>query len=183
MEIFRTNDAKEFERYANECLAGHEGCVIHVSDDPCVWTGVYSDTLNREEAEKRGLYIGQGQYLGGTIVCFPGDVSICYTSLEKDGFAEKIADATLKWLKKKKIKVTTDNNDILADGKKVFSWGRATVRSGYTQTVVHFSVNIDLDIIKAICTKPMTKEPGALSALGITTEDVLNFLNLDNEVE
>ena len=176
MKMFKTNSSQEFEQYANDCLKGHTGCVIHIADKPCVWTGVYKDTFDRTECEKRDLYIGQGQYLGGTIVCSKEDVSVCYTSLEKEGFAERIYNATLKWLKSKNINVTTDNNDILADGKKVFSWGRASVITGYTQTVVHYSVNVDLDLIKTICKKPMEKIPGALSEYGITAKDCENII-------
>ena len=171
MEILRTHSAEEFEQFANDCLKGHDGCVIHIAKKPNVWTGVYENTFDRNECEKRGLYVGKGQYLGGTIVCSKEDVSVCYTSLEKEGFAERIHDATLKWLKAKNINVTTDNNDILADGKKVFSWGRASAASGYTQTVVHYSVNIDLDLIKTICKKPMEKTPGALSDYGVAAEE------------
>ena len=62
------------------------------------------------------------------------------------------------------------SSDLLADGKKVASWARATLITGWVQTVAHFSVNVDVDLIRQICTKPMVKVPGALSDYGITAE-------------
>lgn len=182
MEIFKTAIPAEFEKYANDCLKGREGCVIHIGNTPCVWTGALRNTFNKEECVKRGLYIGQGQYLGGTIVCFPGDVSICHSSFQKEGFAEKLCSAVKEWFKSLGYALAFDENDFLLGGKKVFSWGRATAVSGITQTVAHFSVNLDISIVSAICTKPMIKTPGSLSVYGICSDDIINGIDFDNIV-
>ena len=183
MEIYKAETAADFERYANECLEGHEGIVIHVSDKPSVWTGQLP-TIDKAACEENGLFIGTGKYLGGTIVNMKGDVSICHTSWGVTDFAPDIVDRFAEYLAERGISVTRDENDVLAGGKKILSWARATTLQGWTQSVIHFSVGkINLKLIKAICTKPMVKKPGSLSELGVTTEDVLNFLNLDNEVK
>jgi hypothetical protein len=35
---------------------------------------------------------------------------------------------------------------------------------------------MNLALIKAVCTKPMVKEPAGLEVYGITTDDVLNIV-------
>ena len=175
-ETFYTSDCKEFEAYAEDCLTNqHEGTVVHVGNDVCVWTGVLK-TLSLEECEKRGLAVGHGRYVGGTIVCFHDDVSICHTSWGADGYGESVFAMTKTWLKQKRLNVTSDNNDILVDDKKVFSYASIQLLSGWVQTVVHFSVEVDLDLIKSICKKNMEKIPGALKEYGIDSQTILQKL-------
>ena len=173
MEVIKTTDPAEFERYANECLAGHEGMVIHTCDKPCIWTG----QLRTYNPSATDLFVGKALYLGGTIVNGKGDVSICRTTWGNSDFAPDLVRRSAEWLKEKDLSVTTDENDVLVDGKKVISWARFTTVKGWCQSVVHYSVNVDLELIRAICTKPMVKVPGALSDYGITTKEILTLIS------
>ena len=178
MEIINTTNPVEFEDYANECLNGHEGIVIHICEEPCVWTGLLQDTYNKEECEKRGLAVCIGQYYAGTIVNMKGDVSVCACTWGKTDIGENICEAIADMLRERGVEVTHDVNDILANEKKVASWASVPQSSGWVQTVVHLSVGkMDLKLVKAICTKPMIKTPGTLSNFGITTDDVLNIVD------
>ena len=162
MEIIKTKDPTVFEQYAEECLAGHEGIIICINENPCVWTGQLP-TIDKSVCEEKDLVIGTGRYLGGTIVNMKGDVSICHTSWGITDFAPDIVDKFADYLTERGIEVTRDENDVLAEGKKVLSWARATIVEGWTQSVIHFSVGkVNLKLIKAICTKPMEKQPGSL---------------------
>lgn len=179
MEVYKAKTPTDFERYANECLSGHEGIVIYVSDAPSVWTGQLP-TINRAACAQKGLVIGTGQYLGGTIVNMVGDVSICHTSWGVTDFAPDIVNRFAEYMANRGIEVSRNENDILANGKKVLSWARCTTYAGWTQSVIHFSVGkMDLELVNLICEKPMLKEPGSLLKLGITTIDILSFLNLE----
>lgn len=170
MKIQRTRSPKYFESEANECLVGREGAIVCINEEPCVWTGEFN-TLNLEECKNRGLYVGKGKYLGGSIVNMPGDLSICITTWGDSDLAPYIVDRATEWLAERGINITRDGNDVLADGKKVISWARATTLHGWCQSVVHFSVGaMDLDLVREICTKPMVKVPGALSYYGITAD-------------
>ena len=174
MKIQRTRNADYFESVANECLAGREGIVVCINADVCVWTGELN-TLNLTECKRRNLYVGKGKYLGGSIVNMPGDLSICITAWGNSELAPKIVDHAAEWLAERGISITRDENDVLADGKKVISWARATTLQGWCQSVVHFSVGaMDLELVQAICTKPMVKVPGALSLYGITADMIWN---------
>lgn len=141
-------------------------------------------TYDPEEIEKRGLFLGKGQHLGGTIVNMPGDVSVCITTWGDSDLAPEIAAKLTNWLTEKGLNITTDGNDTLVEGKKVISWARATTVKGWCQGVVHASVGaIDLELVKAICTKPMEKVPGALSEYGITADDLVPIVEKELEVE
>lgn len=170
MKIQRTRNAEYFESVANECLAGREGIVVCINADVCVWTGELN-TLNLAECKRRNLYVGRGRYLGGSIVNMPGDLSICITTWGNSELAPKIVDHAAEWLAERGINITRDENDVLADGKKVISWARAITLQGWCQSVVHFSAGaMDLELVREICTKPMKKIPGALSDYGITAD-------------
>ena len=174
MEIKHTNDPKEFEDYANECLSGHEGAVIHLTESPCVWVGLLDDVYDQEECKKHNLSVHQGHYYAGAIVNMPDDVSICITTWGNTTIGYDICQAVKNLLIGKNIEVAEDVNDILADGKKVASYCSVMQVSGWCQTVVHISVGkMDIDLVKAICKKPMIKIPGSLSEYGITSDDII----------
>ncbi len=171
MKIITTPDPAAFERYAEECLSGHEGVVVCINNAPCVWTGQLA-TLDVPACKHHGLYVGTGQYLGGSIVNMPGDLSVCITTWGSSEVAPQIVDKAVEWLSGLGINLTRDENDVLAAGKKVISWARATTVKGWCQSVIHFSIGkMDLELVKEICTKPMEKIPGALSEYGITAKD------------
>lgn len=179
MDIYKTENASDFEKFVAYSLNGHEGIGVHVAKERCVWTGQLP-TINRTECKNKKLYIGSGKYLGGTIVDMVGDVTLCITTYYISDYAPKLVDSFAKYLEEKGIEITRDENDILANGKKVVSWARATSINGWTQSFIHFSVGkMNLKLVKAICTKPMVKKPGSLAELGVTTEDVLERLNFD----
>ncbi len=170
MKVQRTKRPEYFEAVANECLAGREGAIVCINEEPCVWTGELN-TLDLAACKRHKLYVGQGKYLGGSIVNMPGDLSLCITTWGHSELAPRIVERAAAWLEKRGAAITRDENDVLADGKKVISWARATTIKGWCQSVVHFSVgSMDLELVREICTKPMVKEPGALSRYGVTAE-------------
>lgn len=175
MEIVRTTDAGEFERLSREKA---ERVLIHEAKRPCVWTGLL-DTLDTDACVRRGLVIGRGLYLGGSIVCMPGDLTACRVRFGADEWAPELADTASAWLEGRGIAVTRDENDVLADGRKVISWARAASYDGWRQSFVHFSIGpMDLDLVRAVCTKPMTKVPGSLGEYGVTAEDLIGALGI-----
>ena len=171
MKMYMTSNCVDFEQLASEWT--EERVIVHVAAGNCVWTG-RGITMDRLECKRRGLPIGQGEYLGGTIVCMPGDLSICIATWGNSEAAPRIVDRVSSWLEDRGIGITYSENDILVEDKKVISWARATTLAGWCQSVVHFSVGpMDLELVKSICTKPMKKEPGSLGNYGITAEDIL----------
>lgn len=173
-----TKDPKVFESYANKCLAeGQEGKMIHTADKPCVWVGLDESTYDRRECEKRGLEIGKGAYYAGAIVNAPGDVTFCLVTWGYTPIASQMYDTFAKDLSSRGLDVVQDNNDIIGNNKKLYSYVSVMQPSGYCITFGHFSVGEpDMEAIKAICTKPMGKVPGSLAEYGISTDEITSFV-------
>lgn len=172
MTIYQAETAAEFAEYAHSFLAlGWAGCVYHISPSVSVWTGQLA-TLDLAACERLGLEVGQGQYLGGSIVNMPGDLSICITTWGTSELAPQIVERMTERLRELG-EVSIDENDILLEGKKVVSWARATTLRGWCQSVIHCSVGpMDLKLVREICTKPMEKVPGSLGEHGVTAEEL-----------
>ena len=108
---------------------------------------------------------------GGTIIVFPGDLSLYASSRERNKLGKRITERVRQYLLDAGINAVIDGNDVMADGKKVCSYGSSVV-NGLLETVVHVSINSDVELIRKICSKEMIKMPGALSDYGIAAQDV-----------
>lgn len=129
-------------------------------------------------------YIKQSNYnvwnsrnFGGTIVAFPNDIDIGI--LKKDGF--DLGKNILIFLKEKLSKYIVNleiiGNDLLVDNKyKVVSFASTNAGDNYIYTVVHISLNPNVEIISKVCTKEMKKIPKGLSDYGLTTELIEEIL-------
>ncbi|MBE6993399.1 MAG: hypothetical protein E7423_01965 [Ruminococcaceae bacterium] len=176
MEIYRTSDPAAAVRRYRECMAGHEGLIICKAEGHFVETGGLA-TLDRDACARLNIPVAEAEYLGGSIVVMPGDLDLCRVTWGTVDWAPEMMDRVEAWLRARGIAVTRDRNDLLADGKKVASWARATSYDGWCMSVMHFSVGpMDLELVRSICTKEMMKTPGSLGEYGITAEDILALL-------
>lgn len=147
-----------------------DGLVLLFSSELAVVYG-YPQYIDVNACIRSGAFLYQAWHLGGAIVCFSGDLSIMELKNGGSNFGCESISAVRDMLESRKIDALIDGNDLMVDGRKCGSWAR-TSDLGYTQTVVHFSVNSDVQTIRELCTKPMVKIPGALSDYGITAEDI-----------
>lgn len=122
-----------------------------------------------------GLYSYQAAHIAGAIVCVPGDLSIMQLKIGQSDFGRNAIDAVRDYLVSCGCSAEIDGNDLMVGGLKCGSWA-CMIENGYSQTVVHFSVNVDVELIRSICTKPMVKTPGALSKYGVTAYDLLEVI-------
>lgn len=80
-------------------------------------------------------------------------------------------------LKCKGLNVEAVDNDILIDGFKVFGWASHYYEEqNATFITCHFTMSVDLDFIKNVCTKPLNKIPKGLSEYGITREEIIELI-------
>lgn len=182
MEVYYTTNPLEAWELSKKCLLGESGIIIVKTIAPCVWTGRLN-TFDKNYCEENNIQVAYGLYLGGSIVAFPGDLSIMWVTWGKTDAPEQAVLKILNILKEKGIDAEIDENDVIADGKKVASWAGATTLNGWYQGVFHASINTDLELINKICTKPMDKIPGQLSDYGINAEMVLDEIQkvIENE--
>lgn len=170
MEVFKTSDPQAAMEFAQRCLHSQSaGFDVFFNESLFLQTGV-TNTSDKEAARAMGIPVWEALHDGGSIVCFPGDLSLCLVWKNGNDPAPRWMQKCAELLRGRGAAVTFDHNDVLADGKKVASWANAGLPEGFMQTVAHFSVNVDVELIRRICTKPMVKVPGAMSDYGITAE-------------
>lgn len=138
--------------------------------------------VDEEVCRTLGYDIYEAYYNGGTLVANKGDLAFAHFYNVENDWRERFVDYFVTWLKEKGLNAVFDNNDVLVDGYKVCA--TCVTRYGRIDyTTIFVSMNTNLDHIKAICQKPMTKVPKGLSEYGITTEEIeqmfLDFCNQD----
>lgn len=115
---------------------------------------------------------------GGTFVVNKGDIGIGIVVKTLDnskGF--EIQDKFIEYLKSKGFNVVLNNNDILIDGYKCFAWSSHYYKEYDALFIsMHFTMSVNIDLIKEICTKPMNKVPKGFLDFGITREEILEFI-------
>ena len=141
--------------------------------------------VDEETCEALGYEIVESYNNAGTIVSNAGDVLIGHFAQPDNGWYDRFIAYFIDWLRIRGLNAEYTSNDILVDGYKVC--GMCVTRYGridYTGGII--SINVNLDHIKVICTKPMKKVPKGLSEYGITTEDVeqmfLGFCEKDEQL-
>lgn len=115
--------------------------------------------------------------MGGSLVISEGDIEVGILVPEGAGnyYVSDFVEYLLKFLHDKDIPAIYDGNDILIKGYKVCGIAQM-LRNGMAYVAVHIAVNVDLDLIRQICTKPMNKEPKGLSEWGVTTEELVEAM-------
>ena len=175
MKVYETSSCDDANRLINDYTEDH--IIVFTALDNSVFTGQFA-TFDKTECNQLGFDIGVGQYHGGSIVNMVGDITVGVVSWGHSELVTEILEEVFMWLEGHSYNVVMDDNDLLLDDKKVASWARATLISGWSQSYVHFSIGpMDLSLVEAICTKPMTKIPGSLSDYGLTKEFILNIIN------
>lgn len=124
--------------------------------------------------QEHNLEICEIPTIGGIIIVSAGDIGFGLTTFNLDktnSFLEKAKENLIALIESHGYKCTLDGNDILINNFKVASYC-SLIRDQVFFGVFQCSVNVNLELIKNICTKPMVKIPKGLSEFGITTEEV-----------
>lgn len=176
MNVIKTTFDNVSDLVAQILSSQTEACVYCVGDENCVIVGS-NGGVNRVEVERLGVKMVEIKHEGGTIVASPGDVQIgIFTQGYKgDEYRKAIIGRLMELLLENGHSASLEQNDILVNGKKVAGFG-SRMFGNILYTAFQISVNVDINLIKSICTKPMVKTPDGLSNYGVTTDHVLNIL-------
>lgn len=175
MDIVMTSDGSMCERMSRE---QKERLVVYTNQNPIVFTGTLH-SLDMDECARRGLRVYRLLYRAGSIVSMPGDLSLMLVSREPGDWAMETIRRAGKWLRERGVNAILDRNDLLADGRKVASCAMGRTPEGWRHVGVHFSIGpMDMELVRAICTKEMVKVPGSLGDYGVTAEDLIEALGL-----
>lgn len=115
---------------------------------------------------------------GGAFVVNKGDIGFGYITNGLDNtVGELLYNKFAEYLKEKGLNAEAKDNDILIDGYKVFGWASNYYKE-YDAIYItcHFTISVDLELIKNVCTKPINKIPKGLSEFGISREEVKEFI-------
>ena len=174
MEITQVNQ-KELYLQAINCINNEEEKALYcIYDKNYVVVGVEQQP-NFEYIENNNIEIFDIPTLGGTIVVNRGDIGfgMASPSLAKaNAFIFRAKDNLVSLLTNKNLNVSTEHNDVMIDGYKVASCC-SILKNNMALSVFQLSLNVNLELIQNICTKPMVKIPKGLSEFGITTEELI----------
>ena len=173
MKVYNYKDAYPHLQYVLK--TGKEDAFIAVITDTVVHFGEEGG-FNPDVAEALNIPYYNIHKKGGAMVTSPGDVVYCFTS-KKDNlrFNAKLCDFLSKKLSDKQIPITKEKNDLLADGRKFLGYMQKNLPH-ISYYGGHISINCNLSLIQQICTKTMQKVPCGLGEFGITTEEVIKWI-------
>lgn len=176
MEIIKTTFEDVTDLVTGILSEQKEACVYCVGDEYCAIVGSNCGA-NTNEIQKRGIRLVAINHEGGTIIASPGDVQIGIFTEGYTGniYRENIINNIITKVRNNGYNVVIANNDILVNGKKVVGFG-SRMFGKILYTAIQVSINIDVDLIKSICTKRMEKIPDGLKNYGIITQDILDIL-------
>jgi hypothetical protein len=137
---------------------------------------------DEEYCKANNIMILHNERPGGTIVTWKGDVGVIYMQ-DTNKVPIEIERLLHYLIAEKKLNASlagTHENfgrDVMIDNKYKVAAYVNTIYKDRVFTAMHFSVSVDVELIKRICTKPMVKIPKGLSEYGVTTEDILNLIH------
>lgn len=135
-----------------------------------------ADELNEEYCNNNNLNIYKTHQFGGTIINFENDLCVADYQPAHNNFGMRIMEGIKDYLASKDIHSIINENDVLIEGKYKVASYMSTFINGCLYTAIHISIDMNLEIIKNICTKPMKKIPKGLSEYGITQNEMKNLI-------
>lgn len=175
MEIKEINNKNYLQLFTDTLLNKKERILIGVADDFVVLKG--RNSINESYCKDNKIEIYESQHMGGCIVLGDGDVEFNIFRYEGWEDCETFKNLIFDFLKQRIPTISLNNNDFLVDEKyKVASCSSVNAGDNFIYTGFHFSVNVNLEHIKNICLKPMIKIPKGLSEYGVSSEEIVGFL-------
>lgn len=177
MELIKVS----FDNVANvvtDLLVGQkEACVYCIAEETGAIVGS-NGGADIDEIKHRNIKLIQINHEGGTIIANAGDVEIGIFTKGYSGreYRDNIVNGIINLLKEKGYNAYIQGNDILINGRKVVGFG-SRMFGKILYTAIQISVNINLELIKTICTKTMVKQPDGLKNYGVDTEDILDIMH------
>lgn len=145
---------------------------IPTADEVFVWHG--NDPIDEKICKELGVHIYDMNYIGGTIVSGPEDLSFAVIVPESiDIGTSYILDKIKEIMSKYLDDVVIDGNDILVGGLKVLGSMNRRVNGVYV-FACQISYADRLDYIKRLCSKQSVKTPGFINSMLLPKETLKN---------
>lgn len=185
MEIVQLTAQNIMQGFA-EIISNKKECFVYgIPDNNYVFTGT-TNMCNCEYCEEHGIRLLPIPNEGGVIVLSKGDVEIGIFKYNGWDVCKRFMELLCEKLKERIPTIKVHGNDLIIDDiyKCVGSSSRnlGDAKNPYLYTAAHISLNVDLELIRHICKKPMNKIPKGLSEYGYTTEELERIILEINEV-
>ena len=164
----------------NNIISRQEECMVWgIPDNHYAFTGYQNNIINYNNIDKYNVRILNFPNEGGAIITSKGDLDLGHFSKDiNNTFNIDVANKLETYLKNKNINAQFIGNDLIVDNK--YKCGSFSSRrfKDLLYSAFHISINVNLQIIRDICIKPMSdnKIPKGLSDYGITTEEIKNLI-------
>lgn len=176
MEKIIMNEQNCIELISN-AIKNQEECFIYGTTAKTVVLCGDSGLYNIDYINKNNLFAPNIPNVGGVMVLSAGDIELAYFSKNLNcKFNYEIANIIIEYLNKKNINCKLYGNDLIIDEKYKCGSFSSIIINNILYSAFHISVNVDLELIKKICKKPMAKIPKGLSEFGITTEEIKELI-------
>ena len=180
MKIYNITEDTCMQVMKNIIENREEAYQVGIVQKSCVLKG--KGDYNRQYCETNNITVIPGFNIGNPIVLSKGDIEIGYfTKLDANKLFKNLKTEFLKFLISKNIDAVFDGNDFMVENNKIAA-SSLTILNGLYYIGMHFSVNMNLELIDNICIKPRVKIPKGLSDYGIMTEDIIGFLDRFNDL-
>ena len=171
MNIIKIKSA-EVGNVAQDFIVNKKRGVVYCIHDKKTVCVTKNGTVDEAICAEKGYEIMEMQRNGGTFLLSEGDIGAFHVGRIGNTYLKDFVNYMIAKLREKGLNAYWDNNDVLVDGYKVCGISASVTRNRKQFFVFHVAMNINLDDIKAICTKPMVKVPKGLSEYGVTAEEI-----------
>lgn len=168
-----------FESFYHSWLSNPFACRLNLL--PENGTMLVAQGENRIELSKvkRPYKIIKTYHGGGTIVVF--DDGITLFDINRDMRRPKWRESLVDLLETRGLHAENTGNDVTVDGYKIAGYAETRMAdTDYFQYGIHISMHVDVNEINHICQKPMKKIPRGLADFGLTREEVLKALEVED---
>lgn len=168
----------QVQQELQKLIAGKiEDAFYYIHKTPLVIPSKTND-VNVEYCTANNIPIVSAFNMGGTIVANTGDIDIAIFKYNGWNMGKDFLSYLKYNLSKFIPNIKIDGNDLIADNKyKIVSHASINLGSGFIYTVIHISMNPNIEQIQNICSKPMVKIPKGLSDYGFTTHDITTLIS------
>ena len=178
-QVYEYNIEQEIYNYIRN---QREGILYFIPYSNVAFVG-RNHKIDGKLASENNIRVLELQNEGGIIIQKPFSLAIGHFSKDLNNtFNRDFAERIVAFLKSKGITAKVQDNDILVDD--IYKVGSFSSRryGNIIFSAFQLPYEIDLDLIKQLCDKPMTKIPKGLKELGVSDYDILkefnNFINL-----
>jgi hypothetical protein len=182
MKATRVYDYNVTQEVTRSVAEQKENLFYFVAERTVAFKG-YNNYIDTSYCYRNNIQIIDLNNEGGVIVSSKGSLSVGHISQDiKNTFNAELTKYLAEFLQSKGLDVSISENDILIDGTYKVASSSTRQFGKVLFSAFHISHEVNLNIIKSLCTKPMKKIPKGLGDYGITESEIIElfyrFINL-----